>query len=90
MENRIVSTTSSSVQNPSAVSQKYVRREALAVHLGVCSRTVDRWIKSRVIPFRRVGRVLLFDPVEIDHALATFWRIPAVGEPRMRGHKRSA
>jgi excisionase family DNA binding protein len=59
---------------------KYNRKPDEAARLSVGTRTLDRWVAGKVIPFRKIGRVLLFDPTEVDHALALRWRVAAVGE----------
>jgi excisionase family DNA binding protein len=61
---------------------KYHRKQDEAARLGVGSRTLDRWVASRAIPYRRLGRVLLFDPAEVDAVLADKWNVAAVGTPR--------
>lgn len=57
----------------------YERKVATAARLGVAARTVDRWVQAKVIPVRKIGRVLLFSPEEVDDALTRF-RVRAVGE----------
>lgn len=66
-------------------TKKYHRKPAEIARLGVAPRTFDRWVSGKVIPFRRVGRVLLFDPFEVDAALAARFRVAAVGESRKVG-----
>lgn len=65
-----------------ATATKFNRKKAEAARLGVGTRTLERWMVGHVVPFRRIGRVILFDPAEVDHALATRWRVAAVGETR--------
>ncbi len=61
---------------------KYNRKADEIVRLGIGSRTFDRFVAARVVPFIRVGRVLLFDPVEVDAALTARFRVSAIGEKR--------
>jgi excisionase family DNA binding protein len=39
-----------------------VREKVIAELLGVSERTVRNWRMSRIIPYTKVGRVILFDP----------------------------
>jgi excisionase family DNA binding protein len=57
--------------------------EELAESLGVSGRTISRWQSRRVIPYYRIGRRVLFDVAEVEHALRGY-RYIAVGEPRPR------
>jgi excisionase family DNA binding protein len=61
-------------------TRKYNRKKEEAERLGIGTRTLERWIAGRVIPFRQVGRIVLFDPVEVDHTLSTRWRVSAIGD----------
>jgi excisionase family DNA binding protein len=61
---------------------KYHRKADEVVRLGIGSRTFDRFVAGKVIPFVRVGRVLLFDPAEVDAALTARYRVAAVGETK--------
>jgi hypothetical protein len=38
----------------------------------VCLRTVEKWMKGRVIPFIKIGRIVRLDPVKCDKALEAF------------------
>jgi excisionase family DNA binding protein len=60
-------------------TRRYNRKKAEAERLGIGVRTLERWIASRAIPFHQVGRIVLFDPIEVDHTLATRGRVSAVG-----------
>ena len=64
----------------------YNRKKTEAARLGISPRLLDRWIAGRVVPFRKVGRLVLFDPDEVDKFLADKWKVAAVGEPRIRKH----
>ena len=67
-----------------AIYRRYNRRAHEAERLGISSRLLDKWVSGRVIPFRKVGRAVLFDPAEVDRCLADRWRVAAVGEARIR------
>lgn len=62
---------------------KYARKGVVANYLGVCPRTVDNWMKSGVIPFMRVNRVVLFNLHEIEEALTKF-KVAMKGSHRVR------
>jgi excisionase family DNA binding protein len=51
-----------------------VRQKELAKHFNVSPRTVQRWRNDRILPFYRIGNVILFDLAEADRALAAFKR----------------
>ena len=51
-----------------------VREKILAELLGVSERTIRNWRASRIIPFIKVGRVILFDPEAVERALLKFER----------------
>ncbi|MGO9245275.1 MAG: helix-turn-helix domain-containing protein [Verrucomicrobiia bacterium] len=62
---------------------KYLRRKAAAEYANISLRTLSIWMARRIIPFRKIGRTVLFDPAELDAALDKF-RIAAVGAPPLR------
>jgi excisionase family DNA binding protein len=39
-----------------------VREKVISELLGVSERTIRNWRASRIIPYTKVGRVVLFDP----------------------------
>ena len=46
-------------------------KAGVAIHFGVCRRTVDDWIASRKIPYqRRSSRMLRFNIAEVEKALS--------------------
>jgi excisionase family DNA binding protein len=51
-----------------------VREKILAELLGVSERTVRNWRASRIIPYTKIGRVILFDPEGVERALLKFER----------------
>jgi hypothetical protein len=71
---------------------KYHRKADEIARLNIGARTFDRFVAGKVIPFVKVGRVLLFIPAEVDHALANRFRVAAVGEakPARKGRMESA
>lgn len=62
---------------------KYLRRRAAAEYTNISPRTLSNWMARRIIPFRKIGRTVLFDPAELDAALNKF-RIAAVGDSPVR------
>lgn len=51
---------------PPAAAPRYLRVEEVAELLRIRPRTVYQMVSQRRIPFRRVGRTLLFETSEID------------------------
>jgi excisionase family DNA binding protein len=51
-----------------------VREKVIAELLGVSERTVRNWRMSRIIPYTKVGRIILFDPEAVEQALRKFER----------------
>jgi hypothetical protein len=47
----------------------FARRRIIEQRYSVSGRTLDSWMKSRRIPFLKVGRILLFDIRKCDEAL---------------------
>jgi hypothetical protein len=58
---------------------RYNRREQEAQRLNISIRTLSNLQASGVIPFIKVKRLVLFDPLSVDEALDRFRR-SAVGE----------
>jgi len=61
----------------------YNRAEQEAERLHVSRRTLVNWQGKGVIPFKRIGRVVLFSPDAVDAALSRF-EVMAVGASRPR------
>lgn len=57
----------------------FLRKAALADRYQVGRRTVETWMSRGLIPYVRLGRVVLFDAAEVDQALMAF-RHGAVAE----------
>jgi excisionase family DNA binding protein len=64
-----------------SLPRAYLHKDELATVLGVSKRTITNWMKSRAIPFIKVGRTILFRPADVDRALQRF-TFRAVGEER--------
>jgi len=62
------------------VQRLYLRPDQAAAAIGVSRRTLSDWQVRRVIPFRRVGRTVLFAIADIQQALDRF-KVAAVGDP---------
>lgn len=67
---------------PSAFSlppRMYLRKDQAANWLGVSERCLEDWQRAKVIPYVKVGRVILFRVDALDRALQRF-TIKAVGD----------
>jgi excisionase family DNA binding protein len=73
-----------------SASTNYNRKGDEAERLGIGTRTLERWVASRIVPCRRIGKVLLFSPAEVDQALTRF-AVQAIGSraPRKRPMQRA-
>jgi excisionase family DNA binding protein len=67
----------------------YLRPQDVLEMLPVSRRTLSNWQRRRVIPFYRVGRIILFKRCDIEEALERF-RVAAIGEPRQRATGKKA
>lgn len=61
-------------------SRKYNRKADEAKRLGVGVRTLERWMKDGILPYHPIGRIVLFNPVDVDRVLETRWRKAAAGD----------
>lgn len=52
--------------------RNFLRKAALADRYQVGTRTVESWMSRGIIPYMRLGRVVLFDAAEVDEALMAF------------------
>ena len=66
--------------NDKTVAPIAIRVREAAKMLGISERTLWQWAKDGLIPHRRVGRVVLFSPAELDHFVRE-----AAGCPRSDG-----
>jgi hypothetical protein len=48
----------------------------MAKALGISERLLKNWVRDRVVPFTKIKRVVLFDPVKVEAALERFERQP--------------
>ena len=55
--------------------QKY-RYAEMAKALRISERLLKNWVRDRVVPFTKIKRVVLFDPVRVEAALERFERQP--------------
>jgi hypothetical protein len=53
---------------------KFMRPETYAESRGFSIHTVRYWIRNRIIPSMKIGRVIALDPAKADNALARFER----------------
>lgn len=54
--------------------KKYLRPAQYAQEHSVSLRTLKTWMYNRVVPYIKLGRVVLIDPREADEALQKFKR----------------
>jgi hypothetical protein len=57
----------------------FTNTRGLAARYSVCPRSIQNWVKRRVLPVVRVGRAVRFNIAACDQALAKFER-KAAGE----------
>jgi hypothetical protein len=62
------------LMNPSTKSappdqNSFVRKDVLARRYGVCGRTIEKWMKARILIFLKVKRVVRFHVQGCDEAL---------------------
>jgi len=60
--------------DPDKQMKQKVREKVIAELLGVSDRTVRTWRASRIIPYTKIGRIILFDPEAVERALLKFER----------------
>jgi excisionase family DNA binding protein len=48
---------------------KYLNKSQVADMLGVSHRTIDDWMKRRLIPFLKIGKAVRFVPADIEKHL---------------------
>jgi Helix-turn-helix domain len=51
-----------------------IREKAMAGILGVSERTLRNWRSLKIVPYTKIGRVILFDPDAVHAALERFER----------------
>ena len=56
--------------------QQLARYPKMAEALGISERLLKNWVRDRVVPFTKIKRVVLFDPVKVEAALERFERKP--------------
>ena len=55
---------------------KLITKSRLGQRYTVSVRTVDNWMKNRVVPYHKLGpKCVRFDPIECDAALARRFKI---------------
>lgn len=52
--------------------QEYRRKRETAQRLGISTRTLEVWMARGIVPFRKMGKVVLFRDDEVDRALDLF------------------
>jgi hypothetical protein len=59
----------------------YLRYPDMAAELGVSLRTLKGWVATRLIPYVKVKRVVLFEPVKVKAALERLERKAVTAKP---------
>lgn len=58
-----------SIQTSVQSETPFVTKDALAQRYGVCGRTIEKWMKARILVFLKVRRVVRFHVEGCDEAL---------------------
>jgi hypothetical protein len=66
-------------QQNAARERRWLRRRDVVAEFGISARTVGNWTARRLVPYRKIGRVILFERSEIVSALDRY-RVSAIGE----------
>jgi excisionase family DNA binding protein len=53
-----------------------LRYAEMAKALGISERLLKNWVRDRVVPYTKVKRLVLFDPIKVESALERFQREP--------------
>jgi len=64
-----------------AAVRRWLRRVDVCLEFGISLRTLGKWQRSHLVPFREVKRLILFERSEAVVALNRF-RVAAIGEKR--------
>jgi hypothetical protein len=56
-------------QDGSPVQTSFVTKDVLARRYGVCDRTIEKWMKARILVFLKIRRVVRFHVQGCDEAL---------------------
>jgi len=82
---RISATQSQETAEPTNGQLKplYVRADQALALLPISRRCLGNWMKRKLLPHYRIGRVVMFRVTDIEKALEKF-RVVAVGEPKPR------
>jgi len=54
-------------------------KKQIARHCNVSERCIDNWLRDRLIPYRKIGKLVRFDIDEVNDALRRF-TVPAKTE----------
>ena len=54
------------------VQGRFVRKHEQASLLSISVRCLEQWMARKIVPYTRIGNVVLFDPIEVNTALARF------------------
>ena len=81
------STQPSPVTPTASPPARYLRTEPVAEWISVSPRVVRYWMKKGVLPFHKIGRVVLFKREAVEAALDRF-KIEAVTEASARVNRK--
>jgi excisionase family DNA binding protein len=55
-----------------AIEKKYAGKAAVAARYATCPSTIEKWMRKRVLPFIKIGRLVRFDLEACDRAILAF------------------
>lgn len=61
----------------------FLRKGQAAEAMGIGRRTLNDWMRRKIIPYRKIGKIVLFSAEDLKTALDGF-RHRAIGEPRVK------
>ncbi len=64
---------------PEKTIESWVTKRQLASRFQCCPRTINNLMTRRILPYRRLGRILRFDPGECDKAMDAF-KVKSISE----------
>jgi hypothetical protein len=71
--------------NPLPVDQRsHLRPDEYALRIGVSRRVLDAWMKGNLIPYAKIGHLILIDPKAADEAIGRLTRKAKVSQERRR------
>ena len=65
---KTTSQTTDATSTAPQVLESWVTKNTVALHLGIGVRTVNTWMKRRILPYLKVGRIVRFNLIACDAA----------------------